>query len=226
MENFNSKGTGNTFLARTPEPEVVHGTTAGRSSIRDLNEAFWRELQPRIHSDRADSNINMSGTNETKTIQEIVRAVVTNLNNLTSPPPSTSAVPQASSTSSTVTSELNQSFKIPRAGSLWANFSTTKNYSKTSKGKQPRSSNGRFYAVSKKGKCPTKAPELIYKDVCLLPSPEWAEVPRRKAKAKLVQDNMYVDAWPFNKNWSETELRCNVRQLFEAHLFSNGEEIG
>lgn len=174
----------------------------------------------------SDSNINMSGTNETKTIQEIVRAVVTNLNNLTSPPPSTSTVPQASSTSSTVTSELNQSFKIPRAGSLWTNFSTTKNYSMTSKGKQPRCSNGRLSAVSKKGKCPSKAPEVIYKDVCLLPSPEWAEVPRRKAKAKLVQDNMYVDAWPFNKNWSETELRCNVGQLFEAHLCSNGEETG
>ena len=65
-----SKGTGNTFLTRTPEPEVVQGTTAGRFSIRDLK----RCVLVRIHSDRADSIINMPGTNETKTIQEIVRA--------------------------------------------------------------------------------------------------------------------------------------------------------
>ena len=50
------------FLTRTPESEVLHGTTAGRSNIRDLK----RCVLARIHSDRADSNINTSGTGLSK----------------------------------------------------------------------------------------------------------------------------------------------------------------
>lgn len=68
--------------------------------------------------------------------------------------------------------------------------------------------------------------ELIYKDVCFLFFLEWVEVLWRKVKVKFVKDNMYVDVWFFNKNWSEIEFRCNVGQFFEVYFFFNGEEIG
>ena len=68
-------------------------------------------------------------------------------------------------------------------------------------------------------------PELVFKDVCLLPSLEWSEVPRRKAKAKLVSQGMYIDAWSFDKNCDERhEIRYDIYKLFEDHLFANGEE--
>ena len=86
------------------------------------------------------------------------------------------------------------------------------------------SNKGKF-TTSRKGKSPAVKADLIYKDVCQLPSPEWTEVPRRKAKPKLVSSGMYVDAWQLDKNWSEAELRSQVSSLFHYYLFVNGEEI-
>ena len=102
-------------------------------------------------------------------------------------------------------------------GSFFNNFNAKKNYS-------VRSNTGKF-TTSRKGKSPAVKVDLIYKDVCLLPSPEWTEVPRRKAKPKLVSSGMYVDTWQLDKNWSEAELRSQVSSLFHYYLFVNGEEI-
>lgn len=173
---------------------------------------------------------------DSRTIQEIVRAVVDNLNSLpTTPTPASNSnsIPAACTTS-----ELNHAFQIPRGhtstttisplgSELCANFSNKRNYSR--KGKQPRSSGtGKF--SSKKGKYPAPKQDFIFKDVCLLPSPEWTEVPRRKAKAELVSKGMYIDAWQLDKCWNEAELRCKVSQLFKEHLFTTtsngGSEIG
>ena len=160
---------------------------------------------------------------DSRTIQEIVRAVVANLSAL---PNSAGLPPRATtlsgSSASTVGDELNNSFQIPQGqatqrGSFFNNFSAKKNYS-------VRSNKGKF-TTSRKGKSPAVKADLIYKDVCLLPSPEWREVPRRKAKAKLVSSGMYVDAWQLDKNWSEAEVRSQVSSLFHSYLFVNGEEI-
>ena len=84
---------------------------------------------------------------------------------------------------------MNNSFQIPRGqttqrGSFLNNFNAKKkNYS-------VRPNKGKF-TTSRKGKSPAVKADLIYKDACLLPSPEWTEVPRRKAKAKLVSSGMY-----------------------------------
>ena len=87
-----------------------------------------------------------------------------------------------------------------------------------------RSNKGKF-TTSRKRKLPAVKVDLICKDVCLLPSPEWTEVPQRKAKAKLVSSGMYVDAWQLDKNWSEAGVRSHVSSLFHHYLFVNGEEI-
>ena len=44
------------------------------------------------------------------------------------------------------------------------------------------------------------------KDVILLPSPTWRNVPRRKDKAELQKLGLYVDAVRFSKVMSEDEV--------------------
>ena len=130
----------------------------------------------------------MNDRGDSRTIQEIVRAVVANLSAL----PNSAGLPTratlSGSSASTVGDELNNSFQIPRgqatqSGSFLNNFNAKKNSS-------VRSNKGKFTA-SRKGKSPAVKADLIYKDVCLLPSREGME----EAKAKLVSSGMYVDAW-------------------------------
>lgn len=181
-------------------------------------------------------------------LQELVRAVVSNLNNLPGPSRLFNGGEREHTNSE---EELRRSFSIPRdnkrpsasytlphqpgtaGSSLSDNFRAHTNYSNVKsrinnnrKGKQPirSSSTGRFVPETKT-KNPPKLPEPVFKDVCLLPSPEWVEVPRRKAKAKLISQGMYIDAWSFDKNCDERQLRCDIYKLFEDHLFFNGEGI-
>lgn len=73
------------------------------------------------------------------------------------------------------------------------------------KGKeQPRStSTGRFQKTglqrgSGSGKGKKSGDNLSFKDVCLLPSPGYDTVPRMKAKADLIGQGLYIDAWQFD----------------------------
>ena len=155
---------------------------------------LWYYCIALCHAKMADSHPNL---------QEIMRAVVSNLNNL----PTTSRQFPSAVENSNAEQELRRSFSIPRdttlvntpttsnacqqsqdqGRSLSGNFRAQANYSNVKsndrKGKQPvqSSSTGRFF-VETTSKA-LKIPEPVFKDVCLLPSPEWVEVPRRKAKA-------------------------------------------
>ena len=116
---------------------------------------------------------NVDDKGDARTIQEIVRVVVANLSALPAaaaglPPRSTFSGSSASNIS-TVGDELNNSFQILRGqatqrGSFLNNFNAKKNYS-------VRSNKGKF-TTSRKGKSPAVKADLIYKDVCLLPSPK------------------------------------------------------
>ena len=53
------------------------------------------------------------------------------------------------------------------------------------------------------------------KDVCLLPSPDWDNVPRRDSKQQLVHQNMFINAWTLDKTWSEEQLRNEILMLFK-----------
>ena len=60
----------------------------------------------------------------------------------------------------------------------------------------PRGGNGRFVPYTttgrnKRGKTKGKQPaaELIIKDVCLLPFPDWCQAPKRQVKENLVRQN-------------------------------------
>ena len=60
--------------------------------------------------------------------------------------------------------------------------------------------------------------EYFLKDVCLLPSPTYAKVPRREYKVHLQRRGLYVDGYCFDKRWDERTIRQNVLQLFAAKL--------
>lgn len=179
-------------------------------------------------------------------VQEIVNAVLTNLNRL---PQQENSLETAASTSNdnevSVTSELNRAFRIPRASTsanvqailpstvvsiraVASNFSSTSNYGRIGRDSErrgrSRSHNGRFQPYHPRGNQRSTRdvaePSVFYKDVCLLGCPEWEKVPRGEVKAHLIRKNLYVDAWPMIKDWSAATLRQEISNLF-GHVLKN-----
>ena len=67
----------------------------------------------------------------------------------------------------------------------------------------------------------------MYKDICLLPDPEYDQVPRGAAKANLVQLGLYVDAFKLDKTWGEARLYVELAALFKEALNRPGlDDIG
>lgn len=56
------------------------------------------------------------------------------------------------------------------------------------------------------------------KDVILLPSPTWRNVPRGKDKAELQKLGLYVDAVRFSKVMSEDEVKSKIKEVFQQQL--------
>ncbi|XP_028413665.1 uncharacterized protein LOC114536521 [Dendronephthya gigantea] len=140
----------------------------------------------------------------------LVRSVVSSLQNL----PAASAETRGSSRNSenrnvnTANEELSERFRLPRG------------QNRSSARPLPRSGNGRFVpytTAAKASKSKSKA-DIIIKDVCLLPSPRWQELPRRHIKQDLINRNLFIDAWSLDKSWSEQQLRSELLNLFKSHL--------
>jgi hypothetical protein len=156
-------------------------------------------------------------------ITDIVRRVVSSLHNIPNAANSETGESSSSSSSSrrpdniSVEQELGQRFQLPRV----QGNSTSR--------PSPRGGSGRFVpyttaAKIKRGKAKgKKQAELIIKDVCLLPTPNWNQVPRRHTKEDLVRQNYFVDAWTLDKAWSEEQLRNELYQLFEDRLLRQNE---
>ena len=77
---------------------------------------------------------------------------------------------------------------------------------------------GRFqpYFHSRYSSSNVEEPKIYYKAVYFLPDSSWNSVPRGRAKVKLIERGMYVDAWAVNKNWSEKELNNEVVKLCQS----------
>jgi hypothetical protein len=109
-----------------------------------------------------------------------------------------------------VEQEVNQRFQIPRGSEV------------SVRRPPPRSGSGRFVPYStnnKKGKGKAKSSvELVIKDVCLLPDPQYCTVPRRQMKEDLVMRNLYVDAWTLDKVWCEERLRNELHNIFKEYI--------
>ena len=135
--------------------------------------------------------------------------------------------------------ELNSRFRIPHtqnscvqnnasvpqpASSIRVssqNFNPRHNYSFQRAGRRrPQKPSVNKNAVATK-------PDVVFKDVCLLPNPEWNQVPRGSAKTKLVERRLYIDAFRLDKNWGEARLYSELSCLFENILKPDGShEIG
>ena len=150
-------------------------------------------------------------------ITDIVRRIVSSMQNLPATQ-STNANGNINSSSGnqersiSVEQEINQRFQIPRG-------------SEVSLRRPPlRNGSGRFVPYStnnKKGKGTAKAKssvELVIKDVCLLPDPQYCTVPRRQMKEDLVARNLYLDAWTLDKVWSEERLRIELFNIFKEFI--------
>ncbi len=126
-------------------------------------------------------------------MSDIVKCIVSSLRNL---PDVTNRQTGESSNSNTnrtpdnmlVKQELSQRFKLPRVQG-------------TSYVRPPvRGGSRRFVPYStaakgKKGKAKAKPAELIIKDVCLLPAPDWTHIPRRHIKEELVKQLLTHGHW-------------------------------
>lgn len=171
-----------------------------------------------------------SGSN----IQQFIRTVlslVTNLQGQSSSNNEPGSLPQQYSS---VQDEISAQFHMPRG---WAaqtdeppsnlgalvDFNPPQNYStppirrqvRSLRGMGNRHSRGGSHSTSHTATCTAPEPEYYYKDVCLLPSPDYDQVPRGSAKASLVENGLYVDAFKLDKTWSEARLCSELAALFE-----------
>lgn len=161
-------------------------------------------------------------------ISQLVRSVISSLQNL----PSTSSQASVSSSNSnsstnrnvntatgnvSVNEELSERFRLPRRQSRSSSASTRP---------LPRGSSGRFVPYTTAAKASSKnkqKSEIIMKDVCLLPSSRWEEVPRRHIKQDLINRNLFIDAWSLDNCWSDQQLRLELFNLFKSHLSGTTE---
>ena len=135
-----------------------------------------------------------------------------------------------------INDEVNARFQIPRQASRGrriatattstivpaASFNARQNYTLQRSRRCPRGG-GRGFASTSRG----EQPDFMYKDICLLPEPEYDQVPRGVAKANLVQRGLYVDAFKLDKNWGEARLNVELASLFKEALSRPGrEDIG
>lgn len=103
--------------------------------------------------------------------------------------------------------------------SRYHNYSQGETSSRPRKGKEQQrsSTTGCFEkSGSKRGKGPGKKPlpKPTFKDVCLLPSPDYDTVPRMRSKVELISQGLYIDT-------------CTIGALFSEHLITDqGDEIG
>jgi hypothetical protein len=171
-------------------------------------------------------------------VQDIVQSVLSAITNL----PHSSQISGGNASSrindsvqqfSTPTEELNSRFQIPRGSNSVtpqpltrrvssSDFNPRQNYSFQ---RRPGRRNSKGINVQKS--TVAEKPELVYKDVCLLPNPDWNVVPRGLAKAGLVEKGLFVDAFHLDKKWDEARLYRELSSLFERVLDGEqGHEIG
>lgn len=159
--------------------------------------------------------------NQVNDLTQLVRSVVSSLQNL---PTASSQAPRSSNSNanrnvtninnvSAANEELSERFRLPRG------------QNRSSARPLPRSGNGRFvpYTTAAKASKSKVKSEIIIKDVCLLPSPRWQELPRRHTKQELINRNLFIDAWSLDKSWSEQQLRSELFNLFKSHLSETTE---
>ena len=174
-----------------------------------------------------------------RSVQDFVRNVINAVTNL-----QTRSSQRANNEESSraefesITEEVNAQFQIPRQVSRGrrtatattstivpaTSFNPRQNYTFQQTRRYPRGGARNSSSTSR-----VEQPDLysLYKDICLLPNPEYDHVPRGAAKANLVQRGLYVDAFKLDKTWSEARLYVELASMFKEALNRPGlDDIG
>lgn len=144
-----------------------------------------------------------------RSVQDFVRNVINAVTNLQTQTSQVERNEESSSAAFTALGdELNARFQIPRGGASpgRTNIATATNSTIVPAASfNPRQNYSSH--LQRTRRCPrggvrnstttsaTSKSDFMYKDVCLLPEPEYDQVPRGVAKANLVQRGLYVDAF-------------------------------
>ena len=179
-------------------------------------------------ADRESSSENYT---RARSVQDFVRTVLHAVTNLQTQSRNPNRAENSSSAEfSSAEEEINARFQIPRHRRGIPNRSATstrvvastaynlrQNYSPVQRNVSRCPTRGRRnnYTANARGENPT---EYVYKDICLLPDPEWIQVPRGATKGNLVQRGLYIDAFRLDKNWSEARLYSELASLFKEAL--------
>ena len=126
--------------------------------------------------------------------------------------------------SQSVEEELSRRFQLPRRGGSDRQFLSV--VPTNSSAQRPEQFNPRVNYGSSGGKgkgksrsCPWKGKSAIEKstkkeittrELILLPSPEYDEVPRSNGKRKLQELGLIIDGFPLDKSWNENQLELKV----------------
>jgi hypothetical protein len=178
-----------------------------------------------------------SGSSGSGNVQELVQSILNAVTCLQHTPQPQQEIPSRPAEESAAnrsnfsqfaspSDELNSRFQIPRGrGSncattnisfsspqpptriLSTDFNPRRNYSfqRTVRRKPKRSNES---DQTKKKSC-----NVLFKDVCLLPGPEWNQVPRGPTKSALIERGLFVDAFQLDKDWTESRLYNELSAL-------------
>ena len=165
-----------------------------------------------------------TGSSDSGNVQELVQSILNAVTCLQHTPQPQQEIPSRPAEESAAnrsnfpqfaspSDELNSRFQIPRGrGSNCATtehkfFFTTATHENFFDGLQPEKNYSFQRTVRRKPKrsneneqTKTKSCNVLFKDVCLLPGPEWNKVPRGPTKSALIERGLFVDAFQLDKD--------------------------
>ncbi|CAB4025956.1 Hypothetical predicted protein, partial [Paramuricea clavata] len=138
----------------------------------------------------------------------------------------------ATSTEQSAESTQSSSFSLPvetrraqrsNVGPLSQYFHPTENYGQCtlraqSRNRQVRPQRRCASPYVQPCKDKVKSDSFTLKEVVLLPSPSYSNVPKFSTKVELNNKGLIMDGFHVNKNWSEQELRDKLQATFENEL--------
>jgi hypothetical protein len=177
----------------------------------------------------ANSNANANANQPSEPLQRLIRSIV-------------SEVFTSNDTSRSSPEELNQSFRIPRgprqSGEITAGAGQSSGESRQAMVAtlippqpplqfqfNPRQNYGRSSTTRRRSRqVQSRAPRTVtnnnvyIKNIFLLPSPSWVNVPRKESKDYLQTHGLVIDAYEIDKSWDNKELIDRFNELFKDVL--------
>ncbi len=149
--------------------------------------------------------------------------------------PPTSLVPLGRSTGS----DRSENSRTPEGDVLARSFNPQQNYGYTNynrRARMPARSPAAPYTQSRPGsscvqrqftnKPSQRVEPPTFKEVILLPKPTYDKVPKYKRKVELHKQGLILDSVPIERWWSESDLRDQIRTIFQHKIKNDTGYIG